>query len=87
MFCLFYIERSAVVHAWLWSDEHTTLQNGKPINKIPKCPFARLLSILSFMEIQIVCTTVTVYYFQFSSVLFSFRRTSESNDLSSHAHK
>ena len=32
------------------------------------------------MEIQIVCTTVTVYYFV-QQCLFSFRRTSESNDL------
>ena len=42
-------------------------KQNKPINKIPKCPFARLLSILSFTEIQIactlVCTTVIVYYF------------------------
>ena len=39
------------------------LKQNKPINKIPKCSFARLLSILSFMEIQIVCTIVTLCYF------------------------
>ena len=68
----------ADVHVWLWSDEHTQ-------KNMPKCPF-RLVFYPSCRSRKSKLF-IQMFIILFISVLFSFQRTSESNDLPSQADK